>query len=106
MASASIPMPMRSSDRKRSSASSRVIMSFQDTRARTESGGRQTALAELSADGDHLTSHRLHEKVEGEERLGISLTPAVHTPLNPQVLDLRPVGEIEQDLIGAAVEFL
>src|SRR6516225_5197753 len=94
-----MPMPMRSSERKRSSASSRVIMQNQDTTR----GGR---ISESGAHRDHLARQGLCEEINAEERLGIALAPAIHGPLDAKILHISVLTEVEQNLIRSTIELL
>src|SRR5579863_2122664 len=59
---------------------------------------------ESGVEGEFL-GQNLGEEVDAEKRLRIALTPAIYRPLGAQELH-RTVGEIEENLVGAAVEFL
>src|SRR5215472_6129855 len=94
-ASASIPMPIRSSERKSSSACSRVIIAFQEY----QTGCARLKGANSSAHGQNFVLQFPDEKINGEERLRFSPAPAVHMPLRTEVFHVPAVGEIQCYLV-------
>src|SRR6185369_14708591 len=63
-------------------------------------------VAERLAGGGETLLHRLHEEVDREQGLGFAFSPSVDCPLGAQKLHLGMFGEIEQDLVCAAIELL
>src|SRR5262245_23212080 len=96
-----MPIDIRSSERNKSSASSRVIIECDCTQ-----DNRSALWRSLVAAGGHRRLHGLYENVDSEDRLGFALTPSIQRPLGSQVGHVGMVAQIDHDLVGSAVEFL
>src|SRR5580692_5815867 len=97
-----MPMAIRSSDANKSSACWRLIIRKPSLSLyHSRDVGCRPALGVQR----QFAFQNLGEKVDAKQRFRIALAPPVHCPLGAQKF-CRTLGEIEQNLIGSAVEFL
>src|SRR5690242_14868610 len=94
-------MPIKSSERNKSSASSRVIILI-----KISGTGACGVAPSLGAYGDGCRQKLFHEYIEIKQGCRISLAPAVHLPLRANVFHIGMVGEIQHKLIRAAIKLL